>query len=96
VDGSPILQAVVDRIVDAERAVLLVGDDEQELVLPVGWLPEGAGEGSVLTLGLALDAAAGAARADGLGGRLERLRRSRSRHGRFDDGGTADAPGPTA
>lgn len=95
--GTRMLQAVVDRIVDGERAVLLVGDDEGELVVPVGWLPEGASEGAVLTLGLALDAEAGAARAEELGGRLERIRRSRSRPGRFAGDGDPDTPvDPTA
>lgn len=88
----PMLRAVVDRIVDGEHAVLLVGDDEVELVVPAGRLPEGAGEGAVLTLELALDAAAAAARAEGLGGRLEDLRRARSRPGRFGgSGGAGDA-----
>jgi hypothetical protein len=36
--------AVVDRIVDGQ-AVLLVGEAEDELVVPAGALPEGTGEG---------------------------------------------------
>lgn len=84
-EGDPALRAVVDRIVDGEHAVLLVGEDEVELVVPAGRLPEGAGEGAVVTLELVLDAEAGAARAEELGGRLEDLRRARSRPGRFGD-----------
>lgn len=41
-------RAVVDRIVDGAHAVLLVGDDETEVILPVTDLPEGAKEGSWL------------------------------------------------
>jgi hypothetical protein len=38
--------AVIDRIVDGEHAVLLVGDPpERELVVPVASLPAGAREG---------------------------------------------------
>ena len=83
------LRAVVDRIVDGAIAVLLVGDDEVELTVPVERLPQGAGEGSVLTLALALDAEAGAERLSELGARLDRLRRDRSRPGRFDGGDPA-------
>jgi hypothetical protein len=38
------LTAVVDRIV-GDRAVLLVGEEEQEAVVPVADLPRGTGEG---------------------------------------------------
>lgn len=85
-DGPTRLEAVVDRIVDGTHAVLLVGEGEVELVVPVTWLPAGAGEGSLLALGLDLDPGAGAARADELRGRLGGLRGERSRPGRFDDG----------
>jgi hypothetical protein len=38
-------KAVVDRIVDGEHAVLLVGEREQEMVVPVAQLPAEAGAG---------------------------------------------------
>lgn len=41
-------KAVVDRIVDCQHAVLLVGDDEAEHLVPVSGLPEGAIEGTWL------------------------------------------------
>ena len=41
-------KAVVDRIVDMRRAVLLVGDNEVEKIVSVDKLPPGAGEGTWL------------------------------------------------
>lgn len=41
-------KAVIDRIVDGRNAVLLVGDTEREVVLPVEQLPEDASEGTWL------------------------------------------------
>jgi hypothetical protein len=41
-------KAVVDRIVDGEHAVLLVGEAQAERVVPVSQLPSGAREGSWL------------------------------------------------
>lgn len=38
-------KAVIDRIVDGQHAVLLVGEDETERVIPVAQLPEQAAEG---------------------------------------------------
>ena len=38
-------KAVIDRIVDGQHAVLLVGDDEREIVIPFHLLPSGAKEG---------------------------------------------------
>lgn len=81
------LTAVVDRVVDGRSAVLLVGDDEQELVVPIALLPDGTGEGDVLRLGLVPDPAATAERRDALAGRLDALRRERGRPGRFDAAG---------
>lgn len=46
--AQPPLKAVVDRIVDGRTAVLLVGDDEREMPVPVETLPEGVREGSWL------------------------------------------------
>jgi predicted O-methyltransferase YrrM len=43
-------KAVIDRIVDGQHAVLLVGEDEIERVVPVDQLPPGAVEGAWLQL----------------------------------------------
>lgn len=40
-----ISKAVIDRIVDSRHAVLLIGDDERELVIPSHLLPSGIQEG---------------------------------------------------
>ncbi|MDQ0258059.1 hypothetical protein J2S74_005523 [Evansella vedderi] len=44
------IKAVIDRIVDEEHAVLLVGEKETEKIIPVSHLPEGAEEGTWLTV----------------------------------------------
>lgn len=41
-------QAVVDRIVDGIHAVLLVGEEQVERVVPASQLPQGAREGTWL------------------------------------------------
>ena len=46
VDGT----GVLDQIVDGENAVVLVGEDETELVVNVGLLPEEAQEGDVIVM----------------------------------------------
>lgn len=51
------LRAVVDRI-ENKMAVLLVGDEDYRLVLPVSFLPEDAVEGDVLDLSISVNAAA--------------------------------------
>lgn len=43
-------KAVIDRIEDGKHAVLLIGEDETERVLPVENLPEGVREGVWLIL----------------------------------------------
>ena len=82
--------AVVDRIVDGQ-AVLLVGADEDERQLPIEALPEDAGEGDWLYVTrsaagelriVGVDHSGTAARREELSGRLDRLRRTRTR-GRF-------------
>ncbi len=45
-------KAVVDRIEEGSQAVLLVGEDEREFVIPVEELPEGAGAGAWLRVRL--------------------------------------------
>jgi hypothetical protein len=84
-------RAVIDRLVDGATAVLLVGPDEDELLVPVGSLPAGAVAGSWVVLDLAADPAAVVevdvelteARRHGFETRLERLRQRRT-GGRFD------------
>lgn len=44
------MPAVVDRIVDGLHAVLLVGDDEVERIVPVSALPAKSATGSWLTV----------------------------------------------
>ena len=41
-------RAVVDRFEDGDFAVLLVGEDEIEVIVPRGEIPDGTVEGSVL------------------------------------------------
>ena len=43
-------KAVIDRIVDGDHAVLLIGDDEVERIIPVSQLPDGASPGSWLSV----------------------------------------------
>jgi hypothetical protein len=51
------LRAIVDRIED-EMAVLLVGNEELRVVMPIGLLPEDTVEGSVLNISIDTDPAA--------------------------------------
>ncbi|MCD8501611.1 MAG: DUF3006 domain-containing protein [Bacillaceae bacterium] len=46
------LKAVIDRVVDGDKVVLLVGNEETELVLGKEQLPEGAKEGMWVTVSL--------------------------------------------
>jgi hypothetical protein len=48
-------KAVVDRIVDGTHAVLLVGDDEVERIIPASDLPDGAHPGVWLKVRFADD-----------------------------------------
>ena len=47
--------AVIDRIEDGKFAVLIVGETEQQYVIPIAQLPEGAGEGIWLRVRFAND-----------------------------------------
>ena len=52
------VRAVVDRLEDGGRAVLMLGEDEGEQVeLPASMLPEGAEGGSHLVINISLDEA---------------------------------------
>lgn len=73
---------VLDRIVDGQRAVLLVGPDEVELVVDHASLPEGAAEGDWFRLALIADVELTAARRSDAEDRLARIRMERST-GRF-------------
>lgn len=84
--AQPPLKAVVDRIVDGQTAVLLVGDDEREMPVPVATLPAGAGEGSWLLFhpldgSLELDEEETARRRAAIQDKLSRLRRRGRRLG---------------
>jgi hypothetical protein len=78
----PVDAAVVDRIEDGTRAVLLVGPGEVELVLEVSVLPEGTREGDWLRIGFTVDASLTDARRAAVAERMERIRRTRG-GGRF-------------
>ncbi|GGK36503.1 hypothetical protein GCM10010965_31810 [Caldalkalibacillus thermarum] len=41
-------KGVIDRIVDNKHAVILIGDDEREIIIPSHLLPSGAKEGTWL------------------------------------------------
>ncbi|OIJ13789.1 hypothetical protein BKP35_08390 [Anaerobacillus arseniciselenatis] len=45
-----IMKAVIDRFVDGELAVLLVGEEEKEYNVPIKDLPQGAKEGSIVNV----------------------------------------------
>lgn len=42
------MKAVIDRIEDSKHAVLIVGDEEEQKVIPAEELPDGAQEGTWL------------------------------------------------
>jgi hypothetical protein len=44
------IKAIIDRIVDGKHVVLLVGENEEEKVIPCSLLPQGAIEGSWLNV----------------------------------------------
>jgi hypothetical protein len=82
------IHAVVDRI-EGDRAVLLVGDDEAEHLVAASDLPEGATEGSWLTVRreapleiLGLDPEAEARQRQRVEGRIAALRTRGRRFGR--------------
>lgn len=54
-DPTPKQRAVVDRVEDGRLAVLLVGEEEREVIVPVKGLPEDAAEGVWLWIRLAGD-----------------------------------------
>lgn len=68
------MRAVVDRI-EGDLAVLLVGDEETQVVIPLRLLPEGTRESSILRLSFELDQAATDGGLERARQRIERLRR---------------------
>lgn len=60
----------VDRV-EGEWAVVVEG--EREIQIPVGWLPEGAVEGSAIRMELQLDSESTQEMKDAASARLERL-----------------------
>jgi len=95
----PADRAVVDRIVDASTAVLLVGPDEFEVHIPAEALPDGAADGTWLVIDLdgpsprivEIDQARTDELASDLADRLAHLRATRSR-GRFQRDVSTDPP----
>lgn len=75
-------KAVVDRII-GDKAVLLIGEKEEERVVPLSALPQGAKEGSWLQLktqdylfeSFELDRETTDRQADQINNRLERIRK---------------------
>nr|MBO2500308.1 DUF3006 domain-containing protein [Acidimicrobiia bacterium] len=72
------IKGVVDRF-EGDLAVLLVGEDETELVVPRSELPAGAAEGTWLRLGLEVDQRATAEAEERIGDKMSRLRQRGSR-----------------
>ena len=72
---------VIDRFV-ADTAVLHIGPEALEIIVPRDALPAGAQEGDWLTLYFEHDAARTVARREALARRIERIRRDQS-GGRF-------------
>ena len=62
---SDTIHAVIDRIEDHRRAVILLGDDEKEQVdFPTAFLPAGAGDGDHLRITITIDEESRAAAED--------------------------------
>lgn len=72
------MKAVVDRF-EGELAVLLVGEDEIEFVVPRSELPTGTDPGTWLRIELAIDRRASAAAEERVGEKMDQLRRRGSR-----------------
>ncbi len=67
------MKAVIDRI-ENDLAILLVGDQEIQVDIPVSLLPDGAKEGSWLTIDMKLDLDAEQQQRKKISGMLERLK----------------------
>ena len=68
------LRAFLDRF-EGEFAVLLLGEEGEQVRWPARSLPEGAIEGSVLSITIAPDAAASKAAEDAINSLIDRLER---------------------
>jgi hypothetical protein len=90
-DTVPEDRAVIDRIVDGNTAVLLVGPGEREAHVPADALPDGVGDGTWLRIDpetdpvevLGVDRELTDRRAADISTRMERIRQERH-GGRFD------------
>jgi hypothetical protein len=71
--GDRCTRAVIDRIEDGETAVLLAGEEELRVELPVSLLPEGADAGSHLLVNVSLDEESRSAAAERVKALQERL-----------------------
>ncbi len=67
------MKAVVDRI-EGAAAVLLLGDEEIKLDIPLKLLPQGTREGSLLQVDFKLDREAEDKQRERIAGKLERLK----------------------
>ena len=69
--------AVIDRF-EGENAVLLVGEDEQQVIFPANELPEGLNEGDYLRMNIVYDTDATQSAQEEAARLLESLGRRRS------------------
>jgi hypothetical protein len=91
-------KAVIDRIVDGQHAVVLVGEEEREIILPVEQLPAGIGAGIWLQVELeddliteiTIDPEETARVERRIAGKMALLRRRHSRLTRREDPGSDD------
>ena len=67
------MRAVVDRI-ENQTAVLLFGDEESKVDIPLKLLPAGTREGSFLQVSFSLDPAGESGQREKISGLLEKLR----------------------
>ena len=72
------MKAVIDRF-EGDYAVLLAGDKERQIDMPRDLLPEGAREGSCITISLELDTQREARQRERMEGMLEKLKRKHPR-----------------
>ena len=73
------MKAAVDRI-EGKKAVLLLGPEEIEVVLPLTALPKGISESSVLSVRFSVDARATRVALDKAKERIESLKRLSRKH----------------
>lgn len=70
--SSSEIQAFVDRI-EGDKAVLLVGEKAEAVIIPAKYLPKEAGEGAVLTIEIRFDAEKTAEASENIKSIIQRL-----------------------